>query len=171
MMRLLVAAALLALPAAAQGPRFSPQDMKALHDYELTQGKVDKLLVVGQKMRAYAEKHPEVRQQGDLMRGKTLDESVKSMEAKPELVSMMKAEGVTPREFVLGMMSMVSAGMWAAMSQRYPDAKMPEEINPKNVTLLQSHPEIMQKWEQTWSDPGRARHMPRKPDPAGGDGK
>jgi len=76
-------------------------------------------------MKAYAQAHPEVRQQGDIMRGKDLDESVRSVESKPELVSMMKSEGVSPREFVLGMMTIMTAGMWAAMSQRYPDAKMP----------------------------------------------
>jgi hypothetical protein len=149
-MTLLFAAVL----AAAQ---ISAADQQALHDYDLTAAKIDKLMTVGTKMREYAAAHPEVRQQGDFMRGKDLGESIKSVEAKPELVAMMKEQGVTPRDFVLGTMSLFSAAMWAQMSKQYPDAKMPPEINPNNVKLLQDHPEVMQKWEQAWSEKGRSR--------------
>ena len=59
---------------------------------------------------------------------------------------------VTPRDFVVGTMSLFTAAMWAQMSQQYPDAKMPPEINPKNVKLMQDHPEILRKWEEAWSE-------------------
>ena len=154
-MRILFAALLAATPVLAQPhSRLSPQDQKALQEYDLTTGKIDKLMAVGQKMKAYAQAHPDVRQKGDFMRGKDLDESIKSIESKPELVSMMKSEGVSPRDFVLGTMSLMTAGMWAEMSKSYPNAQMPPEINAKNVKLLQDHPEIIQKWEQAWSERG-----------------
>ena len=58
---------------------------------------------------AWAKAHPEVKQQGDFMRGNDLDESVKSIEAKPELVSLMKSEDVTPREFMLARLAALIA--------------------------------------------------------------
>ena len=172
-MRILLAAVLAAAPSFAQPhSRMSPKDQQALHDYDLTAGKIDKLMAVGARMRAYAQAHPEVREHGDFMRGKDLDESVKSIEAKPELVSLMKSEGVAPREFVLGMMSVVTAGMWAAMSKQYPDAKMPPDINPRNVKLMQEHPELMQKWESAWSEKrGRGGPPPKGEPDADDEGK
>ncbi|MGZ6142015.1 MAG: hypothetical protein ACXWLM_01695 [Myxococcales bacterium] len=156
MPRLMMAALLAAMPVSAQPhSRMSPKDQQALRDYDLTAGKIDKLMAVGEKMRAYAKAHPDVEKRGDFMRGKDLDESVKSIESKPELVSLMKSEGVAPRDFVVGMMSVVTAGMWAEMSKQYPSAQMPPEINPKNVKLMQEHPEILKKWEQAWSQRGR----------------
>jgi hypothetical protein len=140
------------MPVYAQHSRLSPQDQKTLHEYELTEGKIDKLMAVGKKMKEYAEAHPQVREKSGFMGGDTLDDSVKSVEAKPEMVAIMKSEGLQPREFVLGMMSLISAGMWAEMSKSYPDAKMPPEINPKNVKLLQEHPEILQRWQAAWND-------------------
>jgi hypothetical protein len=153
-MRLFLAALLAAMPLFAQpGPRsrMSPKDQQALHDYDLTTGKIDKLMAVGKKMREYAAAHPEVEKRGDFMRGGSLDDMVKHIEAQPDLVKLMKSEGVSPREFALGMMSVMSGGMWAEMSKSYPQAQMPPEINPKNVKLFQDHPELMQKWEQAWS--------------------
>ena len=137
----------------------SAADQKALHDYDLSESKIDKLMNVGQKMRAYSKEHPEVREQKDFMHGKDLDESIKSIEAKPEFVKMLESEGVTPRDFVLGTMSLFTSAMWAQMSRQYPDAKTPEEVNPKNVKLLQDHPEIMQKWQQAWSDQAHQRRQ------------
>ena len=154
-MRFPVAMLIAALPLSALAQphsRLSPKDQEALRSYELTSGKIDKLMAVGKKMREYAQAHPEVKKKGDFMRGKDLDESVQSVESHPELVSLMKSEGVAPREFVLGMMSLMTAGMWAEMSKSYPSAQMPPEVNPKNVKLLQEHPEILKKWEQAWSE-------------------
>jgi len=153
-MRVVWAAVLAAMPVYAQHSRLSPEDQKALREYELTEAKIDKLMSVGKKMKEYAQAHPEAQKKGDFMRGDTLDDSVKTVEAKPELAAIMKAEGLAPREFVLGMMSLISAGVWAEMSKSYPDAKMPPEINPKNVKLLREHPEILQRWEAAWNDRG-----------------
>ena len=87
----------------------------------------------------------------------SLDEAVKKMESKPELVAMMKSEGLTTRDWLVGTMAFTTAAMWSEMSKRYPDQKAPDTVNPKNVELLQSHPEIMQKWMQTW-EPERPQH-------------
>lgn len=150
----LIVAALLA------ASQMSAADEKALHGYDLTAAKIDKLLAVAQKMKFWGEAHPEeARREDELLRGKTLDESVKRIESKPQLVSLMKSEGVTPHEFVLGMMAFAQASMWSALSPQMPDAKMPPEVNPRNVKLLQDHPEIMQKWEQAVTEK-------RQPDPA-----
>lgn len=143
----LIVAALLA------ASQIADADQKALNDYDLTAAKIDKLLAVGQKMKAWGEAHPqEVRREDEIMRGKTLDESIKRIESKPQLVALMMSEGMTPREFVLGMMAFAQAALWSALSPQMPDAKIPPEINPRNVKLIKDHPEIMQKWQQDLSE-------------------
>jgi hypothetical protein len=54
-------------------------------------------------------------------------------------------------------MSLFTSAMWAQMSTQVPNAKMPPGINPQSVKLTQGHPEILQKWEQSWPHHARER--------------
>jgi hypothetical protein len=141
-----------ALPTLAAGHAAShldASDEKAMREYDLTPAKVDKLAKAATRIREYGKTHPDV---GETTSGKTIDESVKKLDAYPEVVSMLKSEGLTSREFMVGMMSMMQAGMWTSMSAQYPNAKMPDDINPKNVELLRKHPELMKKWQTAFEE-------------------
>jgi len=137
-------------------PSLSPEDEAAIKNYDLSAAKIDKLMNVGVKMREYVKAHPEVQQQ-NLMEGKTLDSAIQKMEGKPELVAMMKSEGVTPRDWLLGVMAFTNAAMWSEMSKRYPNQPAPPMVNQKNVELLQKHPELMEKWKNTWEPAGHGQ--------------
>jgi hypothetical protein len=149
-----------ALPAVAAGPGalMDQGDQQALHDYGLTPAKIEKLTKIGVKMGAYIKVHPEARH-SDIMKGNTLDDSVKAIQAKPEIMTMLKSEGVSPRDFMLGTLSMMQAGMLVRMRAQYPDAKMPDNTNPKNLDLVAKHPDLTQKWMAAW-EIGKPRARP-----------
>src|SRR3954463_1825837 len=85
---LISSAALAAPPQHPRGgrmPTLTPADEAAIKGYDLSEGKIDKLLKVGLKMREYANAHPEVRDT-NIMEGKSLEESATKMESKPESI-------------------------------------------------------------------------------------
>jgi hypothetical protein len=135
-------------------PSLSPEDQAAIRNTDLTSARIEKILKAGVRMRDYVKAHPEVRQ-NDFMEGRTLDQSVKFVESKPEMVAIMKAEGVTPREWLLGVMAFNNAAMWSEISKRSPNQPTPPMVNPKNVALLQAHPELVQKWMDAWEGPDK----------------
>jgi hypothetical protein len=166
---LLSIALALSLPAVAAEPvpaGMDAKDEQALRDYEITAGKLDKLTDVGRKMGEYVKAHPEARQ-GNVLKGGGIDASVKGIESQPELVSILKAEGVAPREFVLATMSMMQAHMISSIRARYPDTKMPDNVNPKNVEFVEKHPDLKQKWLAAWQV-GAPRAHPIQPGKAAG---
>jgi hypothetical protein len=165
MVRITLAALLLSFAAAADQPaqgqqrphqELSPADEKEIHDYDLTQPRIDRMLKVGARMRDYLETHPEEKKENP-MAGKNLDDSVARMDQKPEMVAMMKSEGVKPREWLVGMMAFVNAAMWSEASKRNPTMQAPPTVNQKNVEYLRAHPELMQRWMDTW-EPQGAKH-------------
>jgi hypothetical protein len=166
---LLLLSLVLAFPALAADSSASadnPADEQALRDYQLSVGKVEKLCRVGERMREYVKTHPEEKH-SDIMKGKTLDDSVKAIEARPEVMAMLKAAGVTPREFMLGTLTMMQATMMVSMRAQYPEAKTPDNINPNNVELVQRHPELSRKWAAAW-EIGMHRRPGQRPSAADG---
>jgi hypothetical protein len=166
MVRFVFPIALLTFAAAAQPmPRqqrphqeLSTADEKEIASYDLNQGKFDKLMRIGVKMREYIEAHPEVKNEQNPMAGKDLDESVARIESKPEMVKMLKSEGMSPREWLVCMMSFVNASMWSEATRRNPGMQLPPGTNTKNVAWVRAHPELIQKWMQTWEPNGPAHH-------------
>jgi hypothetical protein len=158
-----LALALPAVAAAAPGASLDSGDQQALHDYELTPARIEKLTKIGVRMGEYVKAHPEARH-SDIMKGKTLDDSVKAIQAKPEVMAMLKSEGVSPRDFMLGTLSLMQAGMLVQMRNQYPGAAMPDNTNPKNLELVASHPELTKKWMEAW-EIGKARPRPAQTPP------
>jgi hypothetical protein len=125
----------------------SPEDQKAIHDYKLTTGNVDKMMAAHLKFRDMAEKDPSMRE-GNPFQAKTIDDSVKKIEsAPPKAQAILKETGMKPREFVVGTMTMMTSAMWSSMQKMNPQAPVPAYVNPDNLAFIDAHPEIMEKFK------------------------
>jgi hypothetical protein len=173
----------LALPAAAQSPQgpppgrgghgpmhdLTPEDQKAIHDFKLTTSVTDRLVDAGKKVRDLAEKDPSLEKANPMAGAKGLDESVKRIEQYPEVVSIMKGEGVTPREFVLGAFTLMTATMWSSLRKSYPQAEVPAYVNPDNMKFIDDHPEVLQKFRAAFEKGGHRMRPHGAPGEGGAD--
>ena len=174
-MRFLTLAVLccLALPAAAQAPNgpppgraahgpmhdLAPEDQKAIHDFKLDTSVTDRLVSAGKNVRELAEKDPSMEKANPMQGAKTMDESIQRIEQHPQAVAAMKKAGVTPREFVVGTFTVMTATMWSQMRKNYPQAQPPAYVNPDNMKFIDDHPEVMQKFQAAF-DRGGHRMQP-----------
>jgi hypothetical protein len=155
--------ALPAVAAAAPGAAMDAGDQQALHDYELTPAKIEKLTKIGVRMGEYVKVHPEARH-SDMMKGKSIEDSVNAIQARPEVMAMLKSEGLSPRDFMLGTLSMMQAGMMAQIRAHNPSVQLPDTVSSKNLDLVASHPDLTKKWMDAW-EIGKARPRPVKTPP------
>lgn len=154
-----LAALCLAVPALADRPRggppgqgrhgreLAPEDEKAIHDFKLTTSNTDKLADAGKRVRLLAEKDKSLEKDNPMQNGKTFDDSVKRIEAHPQVVGAMKSAGVSPREFVVGTFTLMTAAMWSGMKKNYPQAPVPPYVNADNLKFVEDHPEVLQKFQ------------------------
>ncbi len=149
----------IAVPALAQSrPAVGPADEKAVREYKLTTSGVDKLLTANQLFAEMVLKDPA--KQAEKARpfaARTIDESVKRLEAVPGTAAVLKKVGLSPREYVVGTFAMITAAMWSAMIKQYAQAasQMPAEVNRDNLKFIDTHPEIIEKWQGMWEGAGR----------------
>jgi hypothetical protein len=176
MRRPLLAAMFIAVPALAQSrPMLGPADEKAVREYKLTTSGVDKLLSANQRFAEMVLKDPAKQtEKASPFTAKTLDESVKRIEAVPETRAVLKKVGLSPREYVMGTFAMITAAMWSAMIKQYPQAasQMPAEVNRDNLKFIDTHPEIVEKWQGMWEGAGRqGKRAAKAPDETEGEPK
>ncbi len=158
---MILAVLCLAAPAFADRPRggppgrargkmmqdLAPEDEKAIHDYKLTSSNTDKLAAAGKRVQELLEKDKSLEKANPMTEGKTFADSVKRLEEHPQAVSAMKSAGVSPREFVVGTFTLMTAAMWSGMKKSYPQAPVPPYVNPDNMKFVDDHPEALQKFQ------------------------
>ena len=162
MKRLLPLLLVLSLPALAAGGKLDADDERALRDYQLTTGTMEKLVKVGERMRDYVKEHPEARN-GGFMKGNKIDDSVQALQGKPFMMQMLNAEKLAPRDFMLGTLTMMQSGMLLQLRAQYPDSPMPDNVNTSNLALVSKHAELMQKWRAAWEIGARKVRVPNVP--------
>ncbi len=64
---------------------------------------------------------------------KTIDDSVKRLESMPAAQAVIKEVGLTPREFVVGTFTIVSAVIWHGIQQSRPQMQVPAYVNVENI--------------------------------------
>ena len=150
MTRLSALATLTALAAPAYASK-AGADEKTLHDYVLTTAKMEKLIDAGQRMHDAAKKDkafasplpPDT---------KTIDESVKQVEKTPSMAPVLKGAGLSARDFIVGSRVFAVSAIWAAMRRETANAKPPPEVNPANLTFLDKHPDLVERFGKIWAD-------------------
>jgi hypothetical protein len=128
---------------AAPTPQNDP-NMKEIFNYTLTMDKIHKLTAVENDMAAYEKAHPELGKEMDADNSDgNLDQLAQKIQKYPPVVAILKKDGVTPREYIVGTLAVVQAGMAVSFKKSgvykdYPP-KMLTSINPANLAFVEKN--------------------------------
>jgi len=141
--------------AAAQNKKGAEKDadQKEVHDYVLSIDKIQKLANATRQLQDLAKQHPEVKDEGN---SNTIDETVKKFQKYPDAVAVMSKNGLSPREYAVGMMTTMQAAMAVGFKKNgtykeYPP-KMLELISKANLDFTEQHWDEIQKMTQMGGD-------------------
>lgn len=151
----LTACVLLTAGASAQSKRAegNDADQKELYNYTLTMDKLQKFAGSTKELQALAKQHPELNNSED---SKTIDETVAKLQKYPEAVAVMKKNGLSPREYTVGFMTLVQASMAVGLKKsgtykEYPP-KMLQLVSKQNLDFVEQHWDDIQKLTRMASD-------------------
>lgn len=130
-------------------------DQKVLYNYTLTMDKVKKLAHAIEALQKLQKTDPDSLKQnggdsgddagnsGDGSNRLELDKKVKTIEKLPKVVAVLKKDGLTPREYVVGSLSLFQAWTSVALKREGAIKEYPPEtfkiVNKKNITFLEKH--------------------------------
>jgi hypothetical protein len=151
----LLAVVLLAGGAYAQGKKSSDDaDQKELFNYGLSMDRVHKFSEATKALQPLAKQHPEIQNQQD--DSKSIDDMVQKFQKYPDAVGALAKNGLTPREYIVGMMTTVQALIAVGMkkSGAYKDypPEMLKTVSKANLDLVDQHYDEFQKLAQMGSD-------------------
>jgi hypothetical protein len=159
----------LSTPALAKS---ASNDEREIQLFTLTSAFLDKMLTVQEKIATLEQDHPEMEKQGKAAerqhrgeRDDSIDGTVKKIESFPALVDIIKAQGLTVRQYVLGTMALLQAAMYVALKKQMPDMKTPEGMNMANVAFIEAHKAELDKFQQRMK--AAAGNKKRKSNPGG----
>src|SRR5437763_14685247 len=85
-------------------------DQKELYNYVLTMDKVKKLAAATNQFQELGKKHPELNDEKPTD-SKNIDEMAQKLQKYPDVVSILSKNGLTPREYTVGFMTLMQASM------------------------------------------------------------
>lgn len=150
----LLAVILLAAGAYAQGKKSSDDaDQKELYNYSLSMDKVQKLAAATKALEPLAKQHPEI--QNDHDDAKSIDAMAQKFQKYPDAVGALAKNGLTPREYIVGMMASVQTIMAVGMKKSGTIKDYPPEIyktiSKANLDFAEQHWDEFQKLAQMGS--------------------
>lgn len=124
-------------------------DQKELYNYVLTMDKVKKLAGATNAMQSYAKQHPELNDKDMGGDAKNLDQMVQKMQKYPPILTILKQNGLTPREYAVGFFTLMQASMAVGFkkSGTYKDypPKMLQLVSKANLDFVEQHFDEIQK--------------------------
>lgn len=130
-------------------------DESAMHDFILTLDKVSQYAAVSRKLQASAAADPAMA--AEMKKVEDADvtnlEKADLIEKSPHTAAVLKANGVTAREFVLIPVTVVTAAIAAAALDA--KAKPPAFVNPVNIQFVRDHRAELGKLELSGSNHSR----------------
>jgi hypothetical protein len=136
---------LLPAAAAAQG-KAAPKsgadaDQQELFKYVLTMDKIQKIGVSMHALTELAKQHPEIKD--DTSSGDSLDEMAKKFQKYPDAIAVLTKNGLTPREFAVGTLTLMQAGMAVGMKKGGMYKESPPEmlqvVSGPNLSFVEQH--------------------------------
>jgi hypothetical protein len=132
----LVTALALALPGAAIAA--NPDDHREISSYVLTETGLAKFSRATRNLAAIPGACEDEDEDDDDSTSQSIDQMVAEIGATPGAVAAIQSAGLTPREYVLFMFSMLQNGM-AAWAQDQPGGKLPPGVSQANVDFYRKH--------------------------------
>jgi hypothetical protein len=156
----LLTIALLLMPAASLAQKTKADaDLVEMQSYILTTDKIDRfgdaMLGIGEM----AQKNPAAASslEADADKNEDLDAMGRRFSTNPEVVTVLKSHGFTPREFALCQMVIFQAAFAEAAKQAGADpAKLASDahVNPANLTFVEQHKAELDAMQKKFSAAG-----------------
>lgn len=133
-------AVLLALPLAAaeKKPRVSDADTKTLAAYRLDMGNIRKTVDVTVEFYELSEKDRGLEERTHSRPNETIQDSVRRLESEPKAMAVLKAHGLSARDYVLTSFVWLAATM-VAVVEKDGTGKLPPEVSRENVSFVKAH--------------------------------
>jgi hypothetical protein len=125
----------LATTVPARGP--ADKDLAEIREYRLGESALAKYIVAVQSLNRLSAGLPSLDDDVE-SGGKSLDEHVAVLDAKPEAKQAIRSAGLTTREFVVFTWSLYEAGM-ASWALTQPGGKLPPGVSMDNVDFVRQH--------------------------------
>src|ERR1051326_7282539 len=151
----LIAAGLLSGIAAAQTRSRGTDDggQKQLYNYVLTMDKIQRISAATKALESLARQHPEL---NDVNSAKTLDATVQNFQKYPDAVAVVKKFGMEPREYIVGVMTVMQAGMAVGFKKSGTYKEYPPDIlklvSKQNLDFVEQHWDAVEKMTKAHSD-------------------
>ncbi|MGA8229974.1 MAG: hypothetical protein WB795_00730 [Candidatus Acidiferrales bacterium] len=133
---------------AGSPPKENP-DAKEVRDFRLTIAKLNRYEVATQGVAKVLHDHPEIKKKMDAGPAASedqtdkgehkLDQSVKHVEAFPEIASAVKASGLSVREYVVMTAVLMNSMMMVALKKQGMIQEYPPNISPENAAFLEQN--------------------------------
>jgi hypothetical protein len=137
---IVVPVAMISVAAAAAQSRKTQgnTDQKELYNYVLTMDKVQKLVSATNGLSELGAHHPELYNSGE-----TLDQVTQRFQKYPDVTATLSQNGLTPREYVVGTITLVQADMAvnfkkAGTYKEYPPDVL-KVVSPENLAFVEKH--------------------------------
>jgi hypothetical protein len=133
-------AVLLASPllAAEKKTRNSEADTKALAAYRLDMGNIKKTADVTAELFELAEKDHGLEDRVRSRPEEAIQDSVRRVESEPKAMAVLKAHGLSAKDYVLTSFVWIGATVFAALDKDG-TAKLPPEISRENASFVKAH--------------------------------
>lgn len=115
-------------------------DRKEVYDYVLTLDKIQKLDQATKALREFSKSHPELK--GDRSGSKSFDERAQKIQQYPKAVALLAENGLSPREYLVGLVTVNQALMVLFSRQTGQKGMSPEmqkRVSPANLAFVEQH--------------------------------
>lgn len=131
-----------------------------VHDYQLSQGTVDKVIAATQKMHALEKANPQLvdamnREHGDASDAKSIDEMASRLDAMPPVKSVLSSVGLSARDYVLTSFALMEAGTAYQLQKAGklpPNSDLAKDVSTVNLAYIGTHQAQLQALEKANSD-------------------
>lgn len=147
--------AALALSAQSKRAPADDADQKELYSYVLTMDKIQKLGNATKTLQEYSKKHPELNtnQSSD---AKNLDDMAAKLGKYPEVVTVLKQNGLTPREYSVALMTVMQASIAVGFKKSGTYKEYPPDmlklVSKENLAFVDQHFDEIKKLMNMGSD-------------------
>jgi hypothetical protein len=136
--RALVLAALLLIAGPLAAQDFSQELAGAIRGYKLDEGKATAVVKTLEELTSYLAQHPEAMKLVASDMKLPADERIKLMDQRPQSASILKANGLTGRDYFVGLVALRAAAQAASGNTQGLGAL----ASPGNVQFLKANPAL-----------------------------
>jgi hypothetical protein len=120
-------------------------DQKELYNYVLTLDKIQRFAGVQKDLEALEKSNPQLAKtmDSDDSNGKNISQLAQNMEKYPPVIAVLRKNGLTTREYAVGILTLMQAGMAVGFKKAGTYKEYPPEmlklVSPANLAFVEQH--------------------------------